>query len=326
MNPVKNDPVKTVAVVKDPERDDQFAAAYLKQGITHGITYQVKILTWVVWKLLRNSDASIRNWYLGTEVRNARGFHDLILKYDIDNMANGISDTASTRRVYRFVQIKHKLCLDNKAKITLGSLKSKQKKNQYSLIYLFKSYLNMLGNFEKIKMEQILDMTVFTNINIHSINFLVPVNEDPIFNFEGKGKRYRIDFGMVQQNPCVMERLRQVMPNDMIIYDFLRKLVFAVDQPSEFELEDRIVGEMAKVFSVPQIFYNDLYKSMIKWFLIYNVGTAPYLTEKQVLQYLFDAQNTFLRAKKSELYTKEMSALSEQLSEQLTEQLAQLHM
>lgn len=297
--------------------DDQFAAAYLKQGITHGITYQVKVLTWVAWKLLCGSDPSVSNWYLGTEVRNARGFHDLVLKYDIDDSANGIGNRAGVRRMYRFVQIKHKLSLNDNVMITLGSLKSKQKKNQYSLIYLFKSYLNMIGNFEKIQIDQVVDMTVFTNVDIASIRFLVPVNNDLIFGFEGKGKRYRIDINLLQEHPSLMARLQQVMSNDAVIYDFLRKLVFAVGQPSEFELEKRIVEEMGKVFTVPQVFYNDLFKSMIEWFLIYNAGKAPYLTEKRVMQFLFNAQEMLLQVKGSDMHTSEMSCLSEHLLEQM---------
>ncbi|XP_014478014.1 PREDICTED: uncharacterized protein LOC106746218 [Dinoponera quadriceps] len=302
----------TVFIKNEARSDDQFAAAYLKHGITHGITYQVKVLTWVAWKLLCSSDFDSRNWYLGTEVRNARGFHDLVLKYDIGG-----------RRVYRFVQIKHKLCLSNRARITLGSLNSKQKKNQYSLIYLFRSYLNMLGNFEKIMMDQIVDMTVFTNVDIDSIKFLVPIENDPILGFEGKGKRYRIDLPMLEQNPDVLKRLQQVVQNDMVIYDFLRKLVFAIGQPSESELEERIVKDMGTVFSVPQVFYNDLLKSMLTWFLIYNAGTAPYLTKERMMRFLLGAQDTLLRAKESGMHVPG-SPLLEELSQQLSEQLSQL--
>lgn len=242
----------------------------------------------------------------------------MVLKYDIDD-ANGITNPTGVRRVYRFVQIKHKLALNDNVKITLGSLKSKQKKNQYSLVYLFRSYLNMLGNFEKIQINQVIDLTVFTNVDVDSIRFLVPVDNDPILGFEGKGKRYRIDVTMLQENPSVMMQLRQVIPNDGFIYDFLNKLVFAVAQPSEFELEKRIVEEMGKVFTMPQIFYNDLFKNMFEWFLIYNSGNAPYLTQKRLMQYLFDAQNMLLETKKSEMHTSEISSLSEELSKQLSQ-------
>lgn len=297
---------------------EQFAAAYLKQGVTHGIIYEIKILTWVAWKLLCGTDPTMKNWYLGTEVRNALGFHDLVLKYEVDSTANGNNNIAGIK--YRFVQMKHRLPLRERARITLDSLGSKKKKNQYSLIYLFKSYVNMLGKFEMITMEQVVDLTVFTNVDIDSILFLVPVKNDPILGFEGKGKRYRLDIKMIKDTcPIMFNRLRQVKNNDEMINDFLRKLTFAVGQPSESELEDYIVNDMKKEFDVPQIFYNDLYKNMMKWFAIYNSGKAPYLTEELALQYLLDGKKTLLLAKQSKLCFGEEPPSSEQLSKRLSQ-------
>ncbi|EFN87307.1 hypothetical protein EAI_03011 [Harpegnathos saltator] len=294
--------------------NDKFFGAYLKAGIMHGIVYQVRFLTWVAWKLLCKSDASMKNWCLGTEVRNARGLHDLVLKYRVKGTANGhiFDDIVNDRCMYRFVQIKHNC---KSAQITYGSLTSKNKKNQYSLIYLYKSYIDMLGNFENITIDQVQDITIFTNANIDSdIKFLVPVNNDSIFGFEGKGQRYRIDNNILNEDPNLFIQLRKVKPNDLIIFDFLKKLMFAIDQPCESELENLIVKEMGRVYIVPQIFYNDLFNNILGWFFICNDGIAPYLTEKQLKQYLLNAENTLLHAKKSKTYIDKVSSLSDQLS------------
>lgn len=258
-----------------------------------GITYQVKILTWVAWKLLQQDPNVHQAWYLGTEVGNAVGLHDLVLKYK-DKELNGHCNrnTSHDKWMYRFVQIKHKLVVKKDNKIMVMDLKSKQKKNQHSLIYLFQSYMNMLGNFEKITPEQIRDMTIFTNRHIKNIKFLVQVDSDKIFGFEEKGKRYSIDLDLLStHNPGIMESLRKITPNDVLIRDFLSKLRFAVDQPSECEVEGLIMKEMSKFCQVPQMLYNNLYKNMLDWFLIYHDGKAPYLTIEHLVQYMKNTQD-----------------------------------
>lgn len=284
----------------------------MKNGISHGITYQIKLLTWVAWKLLCSSDSRMENWCIGSEVRNARGFHDLVLKYQ--------TSEDSGKRMYRFVQIKHKLCLKGSPKITVGSLKSKQKKNQYSLIYLFKSYLDMLYKYEKIMPDQIVDMTVFTNVDVKSVQFLELLQKDKLFGFEGKGKRYKIDLTILYTiYPRIIVSLQSLMndltpTNDLLIRDFLSKLVFAVDQPSESMLEELITNDMGKVYSVPEIFYNDLYKNVFEWFLIYDNGKAPYLTEERMIEYLRNAEDMLLEAKETEIHAPDASPLPDMLA------------
>jgi len=289
----------------------EYAASYLKTGIMRGVTYQMKLLTWVAWKLV--SDASVSDWWLATEVRNARGFHDLVLKY-ADSKANE-GDISDKKYLYRFVQIKHKTNL-NVSKISVCHLMSQTKiERQYSLIYLFKSYLKMLKEFEHITPDQIVDLTVFTNKDIGALKFLVPVERDDLFGFATRGKRYRMDLNMFQINSRMLNCLRAVTSNDIHIFDFLKKLVFAVDQPSESELEELIVTDMAKFYSFPQIFYNDLYKNIIEWFLIYNNGKAPYLTEKHVKEHLRNAHCMLLRARDAEtvLFTTSISKLMDNI-------------
>lgn len=287
--------------IAESEHKDQYTAAFLKNGIIRGITYQIKILTWVTWKMLSKKDAS--KWWLGTEVRDARGFHDLVLRY-VNNAVDGDGKTSDKKYMYRFVQIKHMTCLTGGMKIDLRRLLSPDKEYcQYSLIYLFKSYMHMIDKFEKITPEQILDMTVFTNRDINtSLDFLVPVKRDEIFDFEEKGKRYRFDLDALRKTPnVIIERLRTMSRHDETrVWSFLSKLVFAVGQPSEPELEGLITKDMGKIFNTPQIFYNDLFKNVMDWFLILEKGNAPYLTEEYIKKHLEKMVDMLLAEKKSD--------------------------
>ncbi|XP_012059823.1 PREDICTED: uncharacterized protein LOC105623030 [Atta cephalotes] len=268
------------------DSDNQYAASYLKTGPTRGIVYQVKLITWIAWKLMCQKDARISNWWLATEVQNALGFHDLVLKYAINDIkADGsISDK---KYMYRFMQIKHKRSLTKNSNITSYHLLSQHKLHrQGSLIYLFKAYVNLLDSFEKITPDQILDLTIFTNMNIEAFNFLVPVENDRLYGFEGKGKRYRIDIKALKKVPRIMVCLYNIKEDENIISGFLRKLVFMVYQPSEHELEELIVADMGKTFNTPQIFYDNFYRNVINWFLIYDAGKAPYLTKDHIKEYL----------------------------------------
>ncbi|XP_024887488.1 uncharacterized protein LOC112464608 [Temnothorax curvispinosus] len=307
-------PEKKVHFANAIESNDQYAASYLKTGSTRGVMYQMKLLTWITWKLMCKNNASIGNWWLATEVCDARGFHDLVLKYSPDGTSNGDGGTSDGKYMYRFMQIKHKRSLEKNANITSYHLTSKHKLHrQGSLIYLFKAYVNMLGNFEKITPDQIVDLTIFTNMDINAFKFLVPVEGDKLYGFEGKGKRYRIDIKVLKKEPGIMICLYHIMPDDNIIFGFLRKLVFAVCQPSEPELEELIVKEMGKTFNVPQIFYDNLYKNIINWFLVYDNGKAPYLTENHVMKYLKDTQDMLWEAKKTEMLVDPVSKIADKL-------------
>jgi len=261
------------------------------------------------------NDASIGKWWLATEVCKARGFHDLVLKYVANDTPKEDGSTSDKKYMYRFMQIKHKRSLEKHANITSYYLTSKHKLHrQCSLIYLFKSYVNMLDNFEKITPDQIVDLTIFTNMNINAFKFLVPVENDGLYGFKGKGKTYRIDINILRKEPGIMICLYNIKPDDNIIFGFLRKLVFAVCQPSESELEELIVAEIGKTFNVPEIFYDHLYKNIIKWFLIYDAGRAPYLTENHVMKYLKKIQDLLWEAKKAEmLVDPNISKLSDKL-------------
>lgn len=268
--------------------------------------YQMKILTWVSWKLTCHKDANIGNWWLATEVRQARGFHDLVLKYTTN------ANTPNAKYMYRFMQIKHKTSLEKNANITNYHLTSQNRMHrQCSLFYLFRSYVKMLDSFEKITPDQIVDLTVFTNLNINAFNFLVPVENDKLYGFEGKGKKYRIDVQAIKKVPGIMIGLYGIEKKDDIITGFLRKLVFLVSQPSEPDLEKLIIEEMGNTFNVPQVFYNNLYKNIIDWFLVYNNGKAPYLTEDHVMKYLKNTQDVLWEAKRTEMLVDPVSKMSE---------------
>ncbi|EFN65180.1 hypothetical protein EAG_05729 [Camponotus floridanus] len=280
-------------------KEDQYIGAFLKNGIIRGITYQIKFLTWATWKMISKENAS--KWWLGSEVYEARGFHDLVLKY-VNDAVDEDGKTSDKKYMYRFVQIKHMACLTGGTKISMHHLLSVEKEQcQYSLLYLFKSYVKMIGKFENITPEQIVDMTVFTNRNIHSsLEFLVPVDNDEIFSFEGKGKRYRFNLDVLRtiSNP-IIKYLRTISNNETYIWDFLSKLVFAVGQPSEPELEELVVKDMGRVYNTPQIFYNDLFKNVLDWFLILEKNRAPYLTEERVRNQLKKLEDMLLTEKET---------------------------
>lgn len=281
------------------EHEDQYRGAFLKNGIIRGITYEVKFLTWATWKMISKKNAS--KWWLGSEVYEARGFHDLVLKY-VNDAVDEDGKTSDKKYMYRFVQIKHMACLTGGTNISLHHLLSLQREQcQYSLMYLFKSYVKMIGKFEKITPEQIVDMTVFTNRNINSsLKFLVPIDNDDIFSFEGKGKRYRFNLDVLRTIPnMIITSLRTISNNETYIWDFLSKLVFAVDQPSEPELEELIVKDMGRVYNTPQIFYNDLFKNVLDWFLILEKNHAPYLTEERVRNQLKKLEDMLLAEKET---------------------------
>ncbi|XP_029176575.1 uncharacterized protein LOC114944697 [Nylanderia fulva] len=256
-----------------------------KNGIVRGITYQVKMLICTAWKMMTKKDAN--EWWLGTEVLKTWGFHDLVLKY---NNVDKDGQISNQKCLYRFVQIKHMSCLTGGLKISISNLLSTNiLYRQYSLLYLFKSYISMLDNFEMITADQIVDLMVFTNRDINAISFLVPLDKDEIFGFEGKGKRYRFDLDMLRNEAkfkVILDRLRGISSNETHLWNFLSKLVFMVDQPSEPELEKFIVEDMGKVFCNPQLFYNDLYKNIFEWFLVLENNTAPYLTKNCVTEHL----------------------------------------
>lgn len=313
------------------ESNDQYAASYLKTGSTSGVMYQMKLLTWVTWRLMCQNDPKISNWRLATEVANARGFHDLVLKYTTNDTLKGDGSTSDQKYMYRFIQIKHKRSLKKNANINANYLTSQNKLHRLgSLFYLFESYINMVYSYEKITPDQIVDLTIFTNMTMSGFKFLVPVENDKLYSFEGKGIRYRIDINVLKKEPGVMIGLYGIMNkrigfmkkngialDDNFIRGFLRKLVFMVHQPSEFELEEMIIAEMGKTFNTPQIFYDNLYRNMIKWFLIYEKkdggGTAPYLTDDYVMKHLKETQDLLWKAKKEEILVDTVSTLADKL-------------
>ncbi|KAL0125511.1 hypothetical protein PUN28_004548 [Cardiocondyla obscurior] len=290
-------------------RHGLFAASYLKTGCLQGAVYQLKILVCTAWRLGFNKNHKIKNWSIGTEVRYARGFHDLVLKYDKPNKGE---DNSSGKSLYRFVQIKHKSSKKN-TNITNYHLTSKNKLHrQCSLIYLFKSYVNMLGQFENITPEQIVDLIIFTNMSIAPFKFLVPVTDDVIFGFEKVGKKFRIDIKALMKEPGILICLYNINSNQAIINGFLKKLMFLVCQPSEMELENQIIKEMGETFIIPQIFYDKLYQSIINWFLVYEDGKAPYFTEKDVKKCLEETEDIYRQIK--EMKTDSILNLSNKLA------------
>ncbi|XP_020285830.1 uncharacterized protein LOC109855715 [Pseudomyrmex gracilis] len=254
--------------------EEQYPAAFLKNGIIQGFSYQLKILTWTAWSLFKNNN---KNWKLGAEMYGARGFHDLVVKYETK------TDTKEEENIskYRFVQIKY---TSSKYPIEKRHFSSTEKfDKQYSLIYLFIAYLDMLRSF---KNDEIMDLTVFTNKSISVLSFLVPIDEkDSIFNFE-KGQRYRINVKAIDPNSRIMTGLKKIKNDNVVIENFLNKLVFAVNQPTESEMDELITNDIkTEVGFMPEIFYTYLFKNIFDWFLVYNARnkTSPYYTRNRIM-------------------------------------------
>lgn len=252
---------------------EEYPAAFLKNGIMQGFSYQLKILTWTAWSLFKNKD---ENWKLGAEMYGARGFHDLVVKYD---MKTDMKEKESISK-YRFMQIKY---TSSKYPIEKRHLLSTERfDKQYSLIYLFVAYLDMLRLFNN---DQIVDLTVFTNKSIDELSFLVLIDKkDSIFNFE-KGQRYRINLEAITPESKIMKCLKKIKNDYVCIQNFLNKLIFAVNQPTESELDELIINDIKKGFEyMPEIFYTYLLKNMFDWFLTYNKRskTSPYYTRDHI--------------------------------------------
>ena len=114
----------------------------------HGNIYQLKILMLFLWRGI-SQQFSFR---LGTEIKEANKFDDLVFEY-----------IEGGKKVYRLLQAKHKL--DESKKITVHNL-LEQPKGDYSLIKYFFSYQDSKGQ-DLFKNGTIKDIIICTNIGFN---------------------------------------------------------------------------------------------------------------------------------------------------------------
>lgn len=205
--------------IAEEKRDNE----WIKEGpknTLHRIMYEVKMTMWIAWKLMYKDD----DWrYLTTKVNVARGFHDLILKRKIDN-----KDEGTFQYKFSLVQIKH--CKSRYTEeINVNTLSSTDNKKEFSLIKLFEAYQGMMEwnrfEFRNLTADEIENLIIFSNQSIsNDLNFFRQMDRvDEIIGFDGRGKQYRINIHMIENEQSIMMGLRQNCSDDGIIRDFLKK-------------------------------------------------------------------------------------------------------
>jgi len=114
----------------------------------HGNIYQLKVLM----LFLHRGVLYQHSFRLGTEIEEARKFDDLVFEY-----------TQGSKKVYRFLQVKHTQDEDNK-KIGAGNLLTKDKSGEFGLAKYFVSYLKIKSN-QDFADGNLKDFIIYTNIN-----------------------------------------------------------------------------------------------------------------------------------------------------------------
>ncbi|XP_044726875.1 uncharacterized protein LOC123290678 [Chrysoperla carnea] len=230
----------------------------------HGNIYQLKVLMLFLYRGVSHK----YSFRLGTEIKEAKKFDDLVFEY-----------TQGDKKVYRLLQAKHKL--DETKKITAGSL-FMESGGDYSLIKYFLSYKD--SKKEKLfKDGAIKDVTICTNIdldfeNLKSAQIRVEriEDKDDIFNVKSDKKRpmrYRFSEDVVPllklklQDYSRTRLARTAECSDDEIKDFLNHLVFAVNQPNEEELGEIVKKEIGKEldFITTENIYNKFFITMLNW-------------------------------------------------------------
>ena len=234
----------------------------------HGNIYQLKMLMLFLYR-----GVSLKySFRLGTEIKEAQKFDDIIFEYSQNN-----------RIVYRLLQLKHRI--DETRKITARELLLK-KGGDYNLIKYFISY-NDCKKQKLFKSNLINDVTICTNIgldleDLKKENIVVQKieNKDDILNFKLNFKSdknpalYKFNENIVSLLKPKLENLNKITQSatgeysDDEIKDFIKHLVFAVNQPNEEELDDILKNEISKEFDyiTTENVYNKFFMKMLNWF------------------------------------------------------------
>ncbi|MDG7055408.1 MAG: tetratricopeptide repeat protein [Wolbachia endosymbiont of Menacanthus eurysternus] len=114
----------------------------------HGNIYQLKVLM----LFLHRGVLYQHSFRLGTEIGEARKFDDLVFEY-----------TQGSKKVYRFLQVKHTQDENNK-RIGVGNLLTKDKSGEFGLAKYFVSYLKIKNN-QDFADGNLKDFIICTNIN-----------------------------------------------------------------------------------------------------------------------------------------------------------------
>ena len=235
----------------------------------HGYIYQLKLLMLFLWRGI-SKQYSFR---LGTEIKEANKFDDLVFEYDEDG-----------NKVYLLLQAKHKL--DESTQITQSDLLT-DSKGDFNLIKYFLSYQNCKKQtlFMQRKIKNII---ICTNIGFDSDNLknaqidLVKIDENDILHISCDGKqpeRYRFNKNVaislkrqLQAYNAVQLPKKKITYSDDEIENFLDHLVFAINQPNQAQLDTIIQKDMGEEFNniTTENAYNKLFHYMSNWMIDKN--------------------------------------------------------
>ncbi|MCM1002154.1 NB-ARC domain-containing protein, partial [Wolbachia pipientis] len=209
----------------------------------HGNIYQLKVLM----LFLHRGVLYQHSFRLGTETEEARKFDDLVFEY-----------TQGSKKVYRFLQVKHTQDEDNK-RIGVGNLLTKDKSGEFRLAKYFVSYLKIKNN-QDFADGNLKDFIICTNINFdlgcsteqntvkklkvktsgpnEGIEILVEVIDTSDVFFKDGGTRYRF-FYTGNDIISIMQPLFKSTVEEAIeeLEEEIKKLQNKPDQNSKRKLE-----------------------------------------------------------------------------------------
>ncbi|QBB83902.1 MULTISPECIES: hypothetical protein [Wolbachia] len=202
------------------------------KNFAHGIDYQRALLLLLLASAVNNGSP----FYLGTEVRSASSFDDIVLLCEI-NKSNG----TGKEKVWRFLQIKHKR--DVHEKISLDDLLMQGKNSKFGLPKYLVAYLKIENSAEFSDGRKYFAIATNGNFDSESLaskNILIMKidTEDEFLNI-GNSTRYKFDSSIIQYLRKNMDFIKGEVGRDVSdeeIREFLNNLMFVVNLPSEDEL------------------------------------------------------------------------------------------
>jgi hypothetical protein len=270
-----------------PSNSLEYKASGLKHSL-HGVIYQLKLLMLFVNRGLDYT----KSFRLATEMDDAEKFDDVVFLYK-DHIG---------KDVIRFLQAKHKQ--DQEKKISRNDLLT-DTNGDFSLQKYFIAYLKIAKN-PAFSGAEFKDFIIFPNINFNEEidGWFEPiVGNDPILSMKSQNRKARLmRISLTEfkgKNEKLLDRLQNIsnlrkppskkkrhsLPDNRInkdVMDFLRKLVFAVNQPNECELWDIIKSEISEFSGIKltetDLIASDFQTEILNWM---KMKQGTYFTDDQ---------------------------------------------
>jgi hypothetical protein len=252
--------IQSNEIMQNPSRNKVRRKTFTKDGMCrsfHGNLYQIKLtLLFAIRAINKHYDFQI-----ASERKDIGKFDDIEIQYN---------DGAQLK--HRMIQVKHSQIKSRK--ITAKALENEDKRADFGLKKYFESYL-------KVKHNEKLDLVIFTNICLDKsieTNF-IELDEDVVLKISNrKGKRFKL------KNNCELVRnlTQKIRSSDIdFFFDFVKILIFAVDQPNEKELNEIIgdtISENKKINFKDRYFeQNCYYNAILEWI---KKKEGPYLNNE----------------------------------------------